>query len=286
MPMPAWRSVMPSGVSEMKLYTDEILYHLNIHQSDSGLPYLLLFHGFMGSSEIFQPLLPKLKPFCNPVSIDLAGHGKSVAPAGSSHFSAERQSTQIRSILERLSFSSLFIYGYSMGGRLLFQLITRYPGLIRGALFESTHCGIESPQEREDRIKLDKSRSRAILQDYDTFIDRWAELPLFKSTPVEKQHVYRSVMRKQNPQLMAASLSGFGSGVMPSVCRELQHLPTPLYLVAGEHDLKYVKRMSTIASMCSDCTFQIVKNAGHRVHTDRPEDLVQILKTFIKKYHV
>lgn len=270
----------------MKLYADRIFYHADVHQNEQGLPFLLLLHGFMGSSEVFRPLLPELKSFCNPVTIDQAGHGSTDTPPDAHLFSAERQSEQVRSVLGRLSFEHLFAYGYSMGGRLLFQLVTRYPGLFRGACFESTHCGIQSGEKRKKRAELDESRARAILDDFESFIDQWLELPLFRNSPAEMKAIYKSVMQKQDPKLMAASLRGFGAGVMPPVCKELQHLPTPLYLVAGEHDTKYTDRMSSIAPMCADCIFQIVEHAGHRVHTDRPEVLIQILKTFIEKHYV
>jgi len=270
----------------MKLYTDGFAYHLNIHKTDSSLPYLILFHGFMGSGEVFNPFIDELQSFCNPITIDLAGHGETETPPNSELFYADRQVTQLKSILDRLSFDRLFAHGYSMGGRLLFQLITIHPDLFDGAILESTHCGLSTEKERKERITVDELRAESILHNFDQFLDEWMALPLFKHTPLKAQKSYRAIMENQNSECLAASLRGFGAGSMPPVCDKLQDVQHPLYLIAGEYDKKYVDRMDSISKRCNDSTFQIVEKAGHRVHTDQPDIWIQILKSFITENYV
>ncbi len=270
----------------MKLYADGVAYHLTIHQSENSLPYLILFHGFMGSGKAFYPLIDELKPFCNPVTIDLAGHGQTKAPAKKELFYADRQVYQLKSILDRLSLNRLYAFGYSMGGRLLFQLITTYPDLFEGAIFESTHCGLTSEKERKHRIAVDELRAESIQSNFDKFLNEWMDLPLFQHTPNSARKTYRNIMKSQDPECMAASLRGFGAGSMPPVCDKLQDVQFPLYLIAGEYDKKYVDRMDSISKLCNDSTFQVVGKAGHRVHTDQPDTWIEILKTFITKHYV
>ncbi|PKD44938.1 2-succinyl-6-hydroxy-2,4-cyclohexadiene-1-carboxylate synthase [Rhodohalobacter barkolensis] len=270
----------------MKLYADGIAYHLTIHQSEPSLPNLILFHGFMGSGKVFEPLVDRLKSFCNPITIDLAGHGNTETPANTELFHADRQVAQLKSILDRLSFDRLFAFGYSMGGRLLFQLITTFPELFDGAILESTHCGLSSDKEKKQRITVDELRAESILNNFDQFLKEWINLPLFKHTPDTARKAYQTIMENQKPECMAASLRGFGSGTMPTVCDKLQDVQFPLYLIAGEYDQKYVDRMASIAKLCNDSTFQIVEKAGHRIHTDQPDTWIQILKNFITQHYV
>ena len=270
----------------MKLYAEGIAYHLTIHQSDSSLPHLILFHGFMGSGKVFDPLISGLQSFCNPITIDLAGHGETETPANQELFHADRQVNQLKSILDRLSFDRLFAFGYSMGGRLLFQMITAHPHLLDGAIFESTHCGITSHAERKKRVTMDELRAESILNNFDQFLDEWMTLPLFQHTPDHARKAYRTIMENQNPENLAASLRCFGAGSMPPVCDKLQDVQHPLYLIAGEYDTKYVDWMSSISKRCNDSTFQIVEKAGHRIHTDQPDIWIQILKTFITEHYV
>jgi 2-succinyl-6-hydroxy-2,4-cyclohexadiene-1-carboxylate synthase len=269
----------------MKLYSDGIRYHLTLHQSKKNLPVLLMMHGFMGSEEAFSHMIEPLRRFCNPLTIDLAGHGKSQTPPDPELFKTRRQVEQLRSVLSRFQFDYLYAYGYSMGGRLLLQLAVRHPELFRGVIIESAHCGIEDDAERKQRTAADEQRAAEIESDFEGFISRWLELPLFEHTPDDEKKLYRELMLKQDPGLMALSLRGFGAGVMPPVCEELHQLHLPLYLVSGQHDDKYVSVMTRMSGLCNDCELQIVEGAGHRVHADRPGKLTEILKTFIETHH-
>lgn len=270
----------------MQFYSEGINYYVEIHQSKRELPYLMLFHGFLGSGKVFNHLFASLTQFCNPITIDLVGHGKSEAPAEPELFNSDRQVEQIESILSRLSFENLYGYGYSMGGRLLFQLITKHPDLFKGAVIESSHCGIENESDRNERIKADNQKADSLLSDFNSFIENWLQLPLFGTTELNQPSNYEQIMRSQNPELMAASLKGFGAGAMPSVCKKLQNLKLPLYLIAGEQDAKYAKRMAEIANLGKDIGISIVKGAAHRVHLDQPEELIKIIQSFINKHHV
>jgi 2-succinyl-6-hydroxy-2,4-cyclohexadiene-1-carboxylate synthase len=269
----------------MYLYSGEVTYYLELHQADRNLPVLLLMHGFMGSGRAFEHLLDPLKEFCNPLTIDLAGHGRTECAADTTLFETGNQVSQLHSLLTRFRFDRLFACGYSMGGRLLIQLTVLYPELFRGVLIESAHCGIIEEPERINRIKTDEERAIRIESDFQKFVDEWLRMPMFSETPGSRTQEYRNIMLAQNPYLLSASLRGFGSGVMPAVCHRLQRLSIPLYLVAGESDSSYVIRMTEMSKLCNDCRLYIVKNAGHRVHAGYPVQYTEILKTFIQTHN-
>ncbi|MDZ7718962.1 MAG: 2-succinyl-6-hydroxy-2,4-cyclohexadiene-1-carboxylate synthase [Balneolaceae bacterium] len=266
----------------MLLYSDSFYYHCTVHQSEPELPYLLMLHGFMGSEKVFEHFIRELNSFCNPITIDLAGHGETESPADSTFYSAERQVQQLHSIIRRLQVDNLYLYGYSMGGRLAFQMIASHPDLFSGVMIESSHCGIASEKARINRQKLDEKRAQRIEQNYDDFIENWMDLPLFKHTPNPMKSVYKKIMEAQNPKTLSASLRGFGAGIMPPVCDKLNETDLPITLIAGEHDEKYVERMSEIHQQTDRSRLKIIKNAGHRVHADQPEELTLILKNSLK----
>ncbi|WP_069132724.1 alpha/beta fold hydrolase [Rhodohalobacter halophilus] len=268
----------------MKLYAEGVVYHAEIHQNNSKLPHLILFHGFMGSGRAFSNILSELKAFCNPVTIDLIGHGKTITPDDVNLFSAERQTEQSKSILDRFQFKNLYVYGYSMGGRLLFQLLTSIPSYFRGALIESSHCGIDDESTRKERVEVDQKRALEIERDFETFLDRWMGMPLFQSEDQTSSLLYRNIMEDQSPRNLAYSLKGFGAGVMPPVCEKLHQLRVPLYLMAGSNDQKYVDRMTEISKLSSHFELIVAENAGHRVHADRPDLLIKSLKKLISTH--
>ncbi|NBC02480.1 MAG: alpha/beta fold hydrolase, partial [Bacteroidetes bacterium] len=184
----------------MFLYADSFCYRCTIHQSEHDLPYLLMLHGFMGSGSVFDHLLHDLYAFCNPITIDLAGHGQTGSPNEPKYYSAKRQVLQLHSIIRRLKFGNLYIYGYSMGGRLAFQLFASHPELFSGVIIESSHCGMVSKSERTERQALDDKRAQKIEQNFEGFIKEWTTLPLFEQTPDEMKLVYNEIMKSQNPK--------------------------------------------------------------------------------------
>lgn len=268
----------------MKLFADSIWYHCHIHQSKPGLPWLLLMHGFMGSSRIFEPLLNRLFSFCNPITIDLAGHGHTESPPDMVLFSAERQASQIASISRRLQVKNLHLYGYSMGGRLAVQVIARFPELYQSTVIESAHCGIQSSTKQQERQSLDEQRAQNLKADFPAFLKQWQAMPLFRHTPQKMKKHYSEIMATQNPALMAASLRGFGSGVMPSVCQQLSKSMIPIQLIAGKYDTNYLNRMDEIAKSNQRFSLDVIEDAGHRVHADQPELWAEVIRRALEGY--
>lgn len=267
----------------MKFYTNAASYHLTIHQNRRDLPNLILFHGFMGTGKVFDTLIDLLLKSCNPVTIDLIGHGKTKTEPNPDRFTSDLQVKDILSILDRLQLKNLFVYGYSMGGRLAQHVIISAPSRLSGLILESTNCGMIDEDERKDRRKTDEERAKDIEADYPAFLDRWIKLPLFKSPDGTADFDYDSILRSQSRQLMAASLRGFGAGVMPPVCDQLRDITKPVGLLAGKADQKYVDKMSEMAQLCSRSEFKIIDGAGHRVHVDQPNQTAKFITQFLNQ---
>lgn len=266
----------------MRLFADSVTYNCTLHQANPTLPYLMMLHGFMGSKTIFKPFIGDLCSFCNPLTIDLAGHGKSECPAEAGLFSPERQRAQIHSVLKRLALNPLYMYGYSMGGRLAFQLMAGYADSFAGAIIESAHCGITDEAERSRRAEDDEQRAIEIESDFKGFIENWSRLPLFDDTPPDMKKIYTDAMASQQPDRIASSLRGFGAGAMPPVCHELAKTGIPVQLIAGGKDYTYVKHMKEMESLNPLFSLEIVDGCGHRVHAGKPKEWLHILRQFMK----
>jgi 2-succinyl-6-hydroxy-2,4-cyclohexadiene-1-carboxylate synthase len=269
----------------MKLYSDGVNYYLTIHQNRKDLPYLIMFHGFMGSGQSFDPLIQLLTPFCNPVTIDLIGHGMTGGPINPNRYSVEKQISDIRSILDRIKLSPLIIYGYSMGGRLVLNLLSEIPNYFQGVILESTTCGIQNPDERRKRAGIDEDRAREIEKDFTSFLNKWINLPLFSNnnrSPIADEN-YKKVMSSQRPELLAASLRGFGTGNMESVCNRLSLIDQRILLIAGNKDAKFVRIHRKMEQLLPVSNSVEIVEAGHRVHLDQPVKFINEIKKFINQ---
>lgn len=268
----------------MKIRIRGIEYYYELHQQKEELPYLVLLHGFLGSSESFAELIPSLLPFCNPITIDLLGHGKTEGSEMHYRFASKEQTADIVKLISEQLQCPLFLHGYSMGGRLALQIALQRPDLFQGLILESTTFGIENEQERQARQALDGQRADSMLGNFDQFIDDWRLLPIFDSEEIsaQKKLSIDQIQRSQNPLWMSNSLLGFGTGSMPCLKENLTMLSMPVQLLVGAKDQKFTNVMRAMQSRIEKASLKVFENANHRVHLDQPTKFTEVIKNFIQ----
>ncbi len=265
----------------MKLDVNDISYFVHIYQQDETKENLILLHGFMGSGRAFESAIEALQAFCNPITIDLLGHGKTEAASSPGRFQSQKQADDLSVIIQKISNEQIFLHGYSMGGRLALQLAQAKPELLKGLILESTNPGMKNKRERNERKRLDEQRAKKIESNFGTFLEEWKLLPLFRSEIDTDEDLkrYDEIQQQQNPQQMAFSLRGFGTGQMSAI--NLEKIEVPVLLLAGEKDEKYVRIMKGMNRRLPKSRLKIISGARHRVHLDKPDAFVNELKEFI-----
>ncbi len=283
MPPLRWQSAKSYGITAMTLIkAKDATYYLKIRQQDSSLPYLLMLHGFMGDHRAFDHLVEELSVFCNPITPDLLGHGKSTKPVNPERYNEEQQIDDILQLTDVLKSDYVYLSGYSMGGRLALQTALKAPNCFKGLILESTNGGITKKNKRNERQKIDERRAKQIKENYRQFLSDWQKLPLFDSPLSQSESLakkYSRIQSEQYPEALAASLRGFGTGIMTPVYDELKKLGLPVLLLAGSEDEKYQQMNNYLVKQFPNATFQSIK-AGHRVHLDNPEKFVAAIRHF------
>lgn len=276
---------------------NDIAYHLQSHRESHAGPTLLMLHGFMGSGRCFAHLVSGLREYCRPVTVDLLGHGRTEGSGDPARYECGRQVADLRELVSGLEAGSLYLYGYSMGGRLALQYALDHPETLEGLILESANPGLDDPAGRERRRAEDEARAEAIEEDFGAFLDRWEELELFE-TPSRRPagppngetgdpgrfERYASVQRGQRPSCMAASLRGFGSGAMPPAWERLEGYGLPVLILAGEHDPRYREIAVRMNRLLPRNRVDIVPKAAHRVHLDQPYHVLKLITTFLTNH--
>lgn len=258
-----------------------IKYHFEIHQQEEHLPTLVLLHGFMGSGQVFEPIIDKMKRCCNPITLDLLGHGQTEGAEMHYRFNTTEQVADLAKWIKEQLAPPVFLYGYSMGARLALNLAIHHQNLLQGLILESGSFGIEDPTERQTRQALDASRADQIMGNFKGFIKEWEKQPLFGNSTSAK---LTSIHLWQNPTWIANSLLGFGSGTMPNLRPQLCNILVPVLLLVGEKDSKYVRINQTMNRELPNSELKIVSQSHHRVHTERPDALSEVLTHFITNH--
>jgi len=82
----------------VKLAVRDVQYNLEI--SGQGERPLLMLHGFTGSSQNWQPVLPVLDERFMVIAVDLLGHGRSSIPARPARYMIESAAADLINLLD------------------------------------------------------------------------------------------------------------------------------------------------------------------------------------------
>ncbi len=133
----------------IQMYKNTPLFYRSV---GSGNPILLL-HGFLESSTIWDPFIQELSEKRQVITIDLPGHGRS-GTIEETH-SMELMADAVHFILQAVTKGAVTVVGHSMGGYVSLAFCKKFPILTKGlVLLNST----PEPDNEERR----KNRDRAI----------------------------------------------------------------------------------------------------------------------------
>jgi 2-succinyl-6-hydroxy-2,4-cyclohexadiene-1-carboxylate synthase len=238
----------------------------------------------MGSSADWRDVMSTLQNRFLCIAPDLPGHGASLRlPPGS--YTIEGAARAVIGVLDEIGVGRATLAGYSMGGRLALYLALRHPERGSRLFLESASPGLESAKERTARRTADEERAlRLESGGFEAFVEDWYRQPLFSSLAHDERLLGRTIeaRRWNDPEELARSLRGMGTGSQPSLWAELVRLRVPALAVAGALDPKFVGVSRRMAGLCPRMRAFIVSGAGHNVRVEAPEEYVASLKDFLE----
>lgn len=254
--------------------------HYYVEVTGRGEP-LLLLHGFTGSSQNWQPLLPTLADRFQVIAPDLLGHGRTDSPTDESRYTIDEAASDLMALVDGFGYKEIGIIGYSMGGRLALYTAVTYPHRVNRLILESASPGLASAIERQERVTRDRELADWIeAQGIEAFVNRWEQLPLWASQeqlPTETHQRLRQQRLQNNPVGLANSLRGMGTGAQPSLWEKLAELTMPVLLITGELDEKFAAINRQMAEQLQNVRLEMVAGAGHAVHLERPSSFLKII---------
>ncbi len=246
---------------------------------------IVFIHGFTGSSEDWLPIVNELEGICDPLTIDLVGHGSNEQPDRLSDYTIDEQIDRIKKYVDNSFHNKFMLAGYSMGGRIALHWALKYPERLYGLILESTTAGIEDESERHQRIEGDEELAQFIeSNNMEVFVDKWMNLPLFATQsrmPEKIRNEIRSRKLKNSKIGLTNTLRAAGTGRMQPVWNRLAQLSVPVLLITGSLDYKFTEINKRMASAIPKCKHKIINDAGHNTHLEKPKQYCQVVKEFI-----
>lgn len=269
-------------MSTQQLSVDGAKYHIEV---DGNGPPLLLLHGFTGSSQNWEPLVPTFAEQYTVVRVDLLGHGQTDAPTNPQRYSMHHAATALQKIMANLRYPSYHLLGYSMGGRLALYTAAQYADTVQTLTLESASPGLATADERAERMQRDDVLANRVEDEgISAFVDFWENIPLFSSqasvTEADRQRL-RDQRLTNCPTGLANSLRGMGTGAQPSQWQSLPDLTMPVLLITGTLDTKFTRIADEMAEHIPNVQRAAITGAGHTVHFEQPIAYSQTVLEFL-----
>ena len=238
---------------------------------------IVLLHGFLENSTMWQSLISHLTASCRVICIDLLGHGQTEC-IGYIH-TMDVMADAVKTVIDELKIESCTLIGHSMGGYVSLAFSEKHPGLIKGL------CLLNS-SALEDNAERKTNRDRAIeavKTNHKTFVSM-SIANLF--APDNRERFAKDIelvkleALKTPLQGIIAALEGMKT--RPNRAFILQNTTFKKMMIIGREDP--VLEYNTLINQTYDSNVEIVEFPdGHMSHIENLNELTYKIKRFIEK---
>lgn len=196
-----------------------------------GRETLILLHGFMESTEVWNEMQPLLSEDFQIVKIDLPGFGKSrtMEEVQTMEFFAE----ELKKIVDYLEISSFHLLGHSMGGYVALAFADKYAKFLKSfTLFFSTYF-----EDDAEKKNIREKSIRVIKENYRAFAN--VGIPNLFGSETRKYHPEKIEIAKQiayTADIAGVVASTKGMMLRPNRQSVLFDFPGKIVLILGRHD--------------------------------------------------
>lgn len=168
----------------------------------------------------------------------------------------------------------IHLVGYSLGGRLALRYAMRHPARIHSLTLLSTHSGLNSETEKQNRLQADRIWAQKILVlPFPEFLKTWYDQPLFTSLRQNPELMKKLISMRQNqrPKDLVEAMLNWSLGRQECHQGRLKQFPKPWRLLYGEHDRKYAELYGGLPNA------HPIAKAGHALHIEAPQEVASFL---------
>jgi len=169
-----------------------------------------------------------------------------------------------------------------MGGRVGLHAALAHPDEVERLVLIGATAGIDNADARAQRRTDDELLADRIgTIGVEAFIDEWLQNPLFAGlTP---NQALREDRLHNTADGLASSLRLAGTGTQAPLWDRLIEISCPVLLLVGQHDQKFRAIAERMATALPNAELRAIDDAGHSVHLEQPERIVDALVDWMAK---
>ena len=252
-------------------------------------PAVILLHGYAETSLMWRPIIPKLAEKCTVIAPDLPGIGDSSIPE--SGLDMTSAAVRIHALAKSLGIDSAAVVGHDIGLMVAYAYAAKFSNEVQKlVLMDAFLPGVEGWEAVYNNpgiwhFRFNGPTPEALVQGRERiyFEHYWNDFAADKthSIPEEQRQIYTAAYSR--PDRMRAGWAYFVS--FPQAAKDFtgfarNKLTMPVLSIGGEKANgealgRQVKLVATNA------TVVIVKNSGHWLMEEQPEETMRVLLGFL-----
>ena len=257
-----------------------MIYHFKstpIHFEIFGKgPAIVLLHGFLESSIMWNPLISTLSEKHFVITIDFPGHGKSGVI--SEIHSMELMAEVVNEILEHLKIPSAIFIGHSMGGYVTMAFAELFPKKMDKLILLNSTPAADSEEKKENR-----NRSLKLINKNPTAFISMAITNLFAESSQQKFYSQIQTLKEEANTFPVEGIKAAVKGMRDRKDRTeiLENLNKIKFSILSENDpLLLIEENKKLAERCKAKTITI--EGGHHSTYENLNGVLENLSLILK----
>ena len=241
----------------------------------SGAP-LVLVHGFLGSSEMWNPQIKFFKENFRVIAPALPGFGKSKTM--NSCDSIECMAKSILFFLEKKEIENFNLLGHSMGGMIVQEMAKIAGEKILKLICYGTGPSGDIPGRFET---IDQSRKKLKMNGLKNTAHRIA-----KTWFVEEERAKYFYLCEEAGKQTTVEAADNGLVAMKNWngVKNLKNIKNETLIVWGEQDKAYnLNQVETLNEKIPNSRLKVIKGCSHNVHLEAPDEFNIAVEEFLKR---
>ena len=249
--------------------------HIYIGDEGKGSP-LVLIHGFLGSSKMWEPQIKFFKDHFRVITPDLPGFGKS--NKAKSHNNIQSIANLLLDCLDEKKIDKFYLLGHSMGGMIVQEMAKISGNKIIKLICYSTGPRGEMPGRFET---VDQSRENLKKNGLEITAKNIAKTWFVKGEEAEYFDICIEAGKQLSIETVDNALVAFKNwdGV-----ETLKNIKNETLIVWGNKDKSYnLDQVQTLNKNIPNSSLFIFEGCAHNVHLEKPEEFNRTILNYLNK---
>jgi pimeloyl-ACP methyl ester carboxylesterase len=248
----------------------------DIYIGDAGKGFpLVLVHGFLGSSKMWEPQINFFKDYFRVITPDLPGFGKSNKIK--SFNDIKLISNLLLDCLKEKKIDQFHLLGHSMGGMIVQEMAKKAKDKISKLICYSTGSIGEMPGRFET---VDQSRKNFKKKGLNISVNDIAKTWFVKGEDAEYFNICVEVGKQTSIKAVDNALTAFENW---NGFDSLKNIKNETLILWGDQDKSYdIKQIEILKENIPNSLLKIFKGCAHNVHLEKIDEFNSKVKEFLE----